>query len=167
MECLLSITSAKVLKKKLIIISQKTSKNICYRKHVDIINIFCNLLDIYFLEIKLNWKVAKNLPYVQMWKLGWPQFISLKELEDYIKIKWHLVCKTKIDFISTWYTVSEGKVFFFDLVLTERDMQVEFDLKLSVYSLGADIWLLFFKFNLGLMGWPPQPPRERVPKSIE
>ena len=43
-------------------------------------------------------------------------------------------------------------------------MLVEFDLKLSVYSLGLDIWPLSFKFNFGLMGWPPQPPRERVPK---
>ena len=57
-----------------------------------------------------------------------------------------------------------GQSVFFNLVLTERNMQVEFDLKLSVYSLGVDIWLLSFKFNFGLMGWPPQPPRERVQK---
>ena len=62
------------------------------------------------------------------------------------------------------YTVSEGKVFFFNLALTERNMQVKFDLKLSVYSLGLEIWPLSFKFNFGLMGWPQQPPRERVPK---
>ena len=37
------------------------------------------------------------------------------------------------------YTVSEGKVFFFNLALTERNMQIEFNLKLSVYSLGLDI----------------------------
>ena len=43
-------------------------------------------------------------------------------------------------------------------------MQVKFDLKLSVYSLGLDIWLLSFTFNFCLMGWPSQPPRERVPK---
>ena len=53
---------------------------------------------------------------------------------------------------------------FFNLVLTERNMQVKFDLRLSVYSLSVDIWLLSFKFNFGLIGWPPQPPRERVPK---
>ena len=57
-----------------------------------------------------------------------------------------------------------GQSGFFDLVLTERNMQIKFDLRLSVYSLGVDIWLLSFKFNFGLMGWPPQPPRERVPK---
>ena len=57
-----------------------------------------------------------------------------------------------------------GQSVFFNLVLTESNMQVEFDLKLSVYSLGVDIWLLSFKFNFGLMGWPPQPPRERVSK---
>ena len=32
-----------------------------------------------------------------------------------------------------------GQSVFFNLVLTERNMQVEFDLKLSVYSLGVDI----------------------------
>ena len=57
-----------------------------------------------------------------------------------------------------------GQSVFFNLALTERNMQVKFDLKLSVYSLGLDIWPLSFKFNFGLMGWPPQPPRERVPK---
>ena len=43
-------------------------------------------------------------------------------------------------------------------------MQVKFDLKLSVYSLGLEIWTLSFKFNFGRIGWPTQPPRERVPK---
>ena len=57
-----------------------------------------------------------------------------------------------------------GQSGFFNLALTERNMQVKFDLKLSVYSLGLDIWPLSFKFNFGLMGWPQQPPRERVPK---
>ena len=57
-----------------------------------------------------------------------------------------------------------GQNGFFNLVLTERNMQVKFDLKLSMYSLDLDIWSLSFKFNFGLMGWPPQPPRERVPK---
>ena len=62
------------------------------------------------------------------------------------------------------YTVSEGKVFFLNLAMTERNMQVKFDLKLSVYSLGLNIWPLSFEFDFSLMGWPPQPPRERVPK---
>ena len=53
---------------------------------------------------------------------------------------------------------------FFNLALTEGNMQIKFALKLSVYSLGLDIWLLPFKFNSGLMRWPPQPPRERVLK---
>ena len=53
-------------------------------------------------------------------------------------------------------------MFFFNLALTEGNMQIKFDLKLSVYSLGVDIRLLPSKFNFGLMGWPPQPPRERV-----
>ena len=57
-----------------------------------------------------------------------------------------------------------GQSGFFNLVQTERNVQIKFDLKLSEYSLGVDIWLLSFKFNSGLMGWPPQPPRERVLK---
>ena len=57
-----------------------------------------------------------------------------------------------------------GQSGFFNLAQTEGNMQIKFDLKLSVYSLGVDIWLLSFKFNSGLIGWPPQPPRERVPK---
>ena len=47
---------------------------------------------------------------------------------------------------------------------TVQHWQNKFDLKLSVYSLGVDIWLLSFKFYFGLIGWPPQPPRERVLK---
>ena len=66
------------------------------------------------------------------------------------------------------YTVSEGRVVFYNLALTEENMLNNFDLKLSVYSLGLDICLLSFKFNSGLMGWPPQPPREReCKKSIK
>ena len=57
-----------------------------------------------------------------------------------------------------------GQNGFFNLVLTERNVHVKFDLMLSVYSLGLDIWLLTFEFNFGLIGWPSQPPRERVPK---
>ena len=58
-------------------------------------------------------------------------------------------------FLPTTYTVSsESKVFFFNLALTEKNMQVKFDWKLSVHSLGLDIWALSFKFNFGLMGWP-------------
>ena len=38
------------------------------------------------------------------------------------------------------YTVSEGKVFgFFNLALMEKNMQVKFDLKLSVYSLVLNV----------------------------
>ena len=61
-----------------------------------------------------------------------------------------------------------GQSGFFDLALTEVNMQIEFNWKLSEYSLGLDIWLLSFKStfksNSGLMGWPPQPPRDRVLK---
>ena len=58
-----------------------------------------------------------------------------------------------------------GQSGFYDLALTERNMQIRFNLKLCVYSLGVDIWLLPFKFHFGLIGWPPQPPRERVLKN--
>ena len=74
------------------------------------------------------------------------------------KIWWILAPTSQI------YSVRGQNVFFFNLVLTERNMQVEFGLKLSVYSLGVDIWLLSLKFNFGLMGWHPQPPKERVLK---
>ena len=57
-----------------------------------------------------------------------------------------------------------GQSGFFNLAQTEGNMQIKFDLKLSVHLLGVEIWLLSFKFNSGLMGWPPQPPRERVLK---
>ena len=57
-----------------------------------------------------------------------------------------------------------GQSGFFNLALTEGNMQIKFDLKLSVYSSGVDIWLLSFEFNFGPVGWPPQPPRERVLK---
>ena len=81
-----------------------------------------------------------------------------------------LIPTWKIDWvISDWnicfiHSVRGQSFFFFNLALTERNMHVKFDLKLSVYSLGLEIWPLSFKFNFGLMGWPQQPPRERVPK---
>ena len=65
--------------------------------------------------------------------------------------------------ISTLHSV-RGQSGFCNLALTERNIQIKFYLKLSVYSLGVEIWLLSFKFNFGLMGWPPQPPRDRVLK---
>ena len=34
----------------------------------------------------------------------------------------------------------------------------------STCSWDRGIWLLLFKFNFGLIRWPPQPPREKVPK---
>ena len=57
-----------------------------------------------------------------------------------------------------------GQNGFFNLVLTERNVHVEFDLMLSVHSLGLDIWILTFKFDFGLIGWPSEPPRERASK---
>ena len=60
-----------------------------------------------------------------------------------------------------------GQKGFFNLALKERNMQLKFDLKLPVYSLGLEIWPLSFKINFGLIGWPPQPPRVRLPKNNE
>ena len=42
--------------------------------------------------------------------------------------------------LSKSYTVSEGKMFFSNLALEERNMLVKFDLKESMYSLEVDIW---------------------------
>ena len=54
-----------------------------------------------------------------------------------------------------------GQNVFFNLVVTEINEHVRFDLMLYVCE---DIWLLTFRFNFGLIGWPPQPPREMVSK---
>ena len=55
-------------------------------------------------------------------------------------------------------------VCFLNLALTERNLQLKFDLKLSVCSLCLEIWPLLFKFHFGLIGWPLQPPTEKVQK---
>ena len=60
-----------------------------------------------------------------------------------------------------------GQSGFYNLALTERNMYIKFDLKLSVDSLGLEIWLFSFKFYFGLIWWPPQPPRKKVLKSIK
>ena len=80
-------------------------------------------------------------------------------------------CQLMSDSKKTWTNHSSdtvhsvrGQSGFFDLALTGRNMQVKFNLKLSVYSLDLEIWPLSFKFNFGLMGWLQQPPRERVTK---
>ena len=39
----------------------------------------------------------------------------------------------------SFYTVSEVKMLFFSLALTEENIERKFDLKLSVYSLGLEI----------------------------
>ena len=63
--------------------------------------------------------------------------------------------------IDSVHGVREQNVFL-NLILTERNMQVNFDLKLSVYSLGLKMCPLPFKFNFSLTGWPLQPPRENI-----
>ena len=50
----------------------------------------------------------------------------------------HLILFTLLEIKVLLHCV-RGQSGFFDLVLTERNMQVEFDLKLSGYSLGVDI----------------------------
>ena len=62
--------------------------------------------------------------------------------------------------LSKSYTVSEGKMFFSNLALEERNVQVKFDLKLSVWTFD-----LYPKDSI-LVSWDghQQPPREWVPK---
>ena len=48
--------------------------------------------------------------------------------------------------ISLYTQCPRAKCFFFNLALTERNMQIKFDLKLSVYSLGVDSELLIFVY---------------------
>ena len=51
----------------------------------------------------------------------------------------------------------------FKLTLTDRNMQVRFCLKVSVYSWGYGIWVSSTSFQKSNIGWPQQPPTETVP----
>ena len=127
-------------------------------------------------------------PYLKIWDWDWIFSRAVRVISSLcIRSPWfwpskQFLCTTcsELVFFSYWtcslmnillsyYGLTDvhcvrGQSGFFDLALTEVNMQIEFDWKLSVYSLGLDIWLLSFKSKSGLMGWPPQPPRERVLK---
>ena len=49
---------------------------------------------------------------------------------------------------------------FFKLTLTDRNMQVRFCLKVSVYSWGYGIWVSSTSFQKSNIGWPQKPPTE-------
>ena len=51
----------------------------------------------------------------------------------------------------------------FKMALTDRNMQVRFCLKVSVYSWGLEIWVSSTSFQKSSIGWPQQPPSEKVP----
>ena len=52
----------------------------------------------------------------------------------------------------------------FKMPLTDRNMQVRFCLKLCVYSWGLEIWVSSTSFQKSNIGWPQQPPTEKVLK---
>ena len=50
---------------------------------------------------------------------------------------------------------------YFKLTLTDRNMQVRFCLKVSVYSWGWEIWVSSTSFQKSNIGWPQQPLTEK------
>ena len=50
----------------------------------------------------------------------------------------------------------------FKLTLTDRNMQVRFCLKVTVYSWGLEIWVSLTSFQKINLGWPQQPPPENL-----
>ena len=63
-----------------------------------------------------------------------------------------------------YYTVSEGKMFFFKLALTESNKQVIFDLKVVLKSWDVEILIIRTIFQKSNPGCPQQPPTEKVQK---
>ena len=64
------------------------------------------------------------------------------------------------------YRVSEDKVFFFNLALRERNIQVRLYLKVVLKSLDMEILIFRTNFQKSIIGWPQQPPTEKVQKLI-
>ena len=62
-------------------------------------------------------------------------------------------CRPELQGVSNW-NVS------FKLTLTDRNMQVRFCLKVTVYSWGLEIWVSLTSFQKINLGWPQQPPPE-------
>ena len=53
---------------------------------------------------------------------------------------------------------------FYELTLTDRNMQARFYLKVLLKSWGLDIWVSSTNFQKSNIGWPQQPPTEIGPK---
>ena len=60
------------------------------------------------------------------------------------------------------YRVSEGKMFFFNLALRERNIKVRSYLKVVLKSRDVDILIIRTNFQKSNLGWPQQPPTEKV-----
>ena len=70
-------------------------------------------------------------------------------------------------FLTIWiliYRVSEGKVFFFNLALRERNIQVRLYLKVVLKSWDVEILIIRINFWKSDIGWPQQPQTEKVQK---
>ena len=70
-------------------------------------------------------------------------------------------------FKQSTYRVSEGKVFFLNLALRERNIQVRLYLKVVLKSLDVDILIIRTNFQKSNIGWPQQPPTEKIPNVSE
>ena len=62
------------------------------------------------------------------------------------------------------YRGSEGKMGFFDLALRERNIQVRLYLKVVLKFWDVDILIIRTNFQKSNIGWPQQPPTEKVQK---
>ena len=78
----------------------------------------------------------------------------------------NLVVTESIYYLGNVQGVSHWNVSF-KMSLTDRNMQVRFCLKVSVYSWGLEIWVSSTSFQKSSIGWPQQPPTEKVPYIIE
>ena len=90
--------------------------------------------------IRSKYRVLKNKPLLFSW------IIFVKCLQN---------LQVHIQGVSHW-SVS------FKMAPTDRNMHVTFCLKVSVYSLGLEIWVSLISFQKNYIGKPQQPPTEKV-----
>ena len=56
---------------------------------------------------------------------------------------------------------------FYELTLTDRNMQARICLKVVLISRGVDIWVSSTSFQKNNIGWPQQPPTEKIQISVK
>ena len=107
------------------------------------------------------WNKLQFITHYKGWRQGPSRQPAKAPIFDHLLKKMTLVWilpvnNSLIQGISLW-NVS------FKLTLTDRNMQVRFCLKVSVYSWGYGIWVSSTSFQKSNIGWPQQPPTEMVP----